>query len=200
MIANIRLYLLLLLGLIPLILLGSFQIIYAFINPGKFPLSSVEPYIVGLVIFYDAILFLMVIIDLILSIRPDEIVITREVAEKLSINRLNPVKLKFSNFSSQDVIGVVKDDHPDIPALQVVGDKELKVNRIKITLAAASKGEMTYFLKPTYRGNYEFGDIQLRYISRFKLFWRQVKIKQIQNIKVYPDLMGLNELAFKLTR
>lgn len=200
MIANIRLYLLLLLGLIPLVLLGLFQTIYAFYNPGKFPLSSAEPYVIGLVVFYDVILAILVIIDLSLSIKPDEIVISRDLSEKLSINRLNPIKLRFSNFSSQNLVGVVKDDFPDIPAFQTIEDKTFIVKRIKIALEAASKGELTYFLKPNYRGEFLFGDIQLRYLSRFKLFWRQTRIKQEQKVKVYPDLIGLNELAFKLTK
>lgn len=201
MIANSRLYFLLFLGLIPLIILGIGQLLYSIINPGMFPFSGLEPIVVKLVILYDIILFVILIIDSVLTIRPDEIVITREVSEKLSINRMNEVVLRFSNFSSQNLMGVVKDDFPEIPSYHFI-DKEkfVAANRLKVFLSSSSKGELIYYLKPDKRGQYRFNNINLRYISRFKLFWRQVKYKLSQDIKVYPDLVGLQELSFKLTR
>ncbi|MEW5818831.1 MAG: DUF58 domain-containing protein [Cyanobacteriota bacterium] len=201
MTANSRLYYLILLGMVPLVVLGLVQVSYSIYNPGKFPFSNLEPIIVSLVIIYDIILFVLLIIDIVLSIRADEIVITREVHEKLSINRMNPVILKFSNFSSQNLMGVVKDDIPDIPAYHITQENHtLPVNKLKVFLSASSKGELTYFLKPDYRGKYNFENINLRYISRFKFFWKQVKFKSHHEIKVYPDLVGLQELSFKLTR
>lgn len=201
MIANSRLYLLMFIGIIPMLIVGLGQVLYSLFNPGKFPFSQLEPIIMTLVVIYDIILVIIFIIDVVLSIRTDEIIISREVQDKLSINRLNPVTLRFSNFSSQNLIGVVKDDYPNIPALLIVeNNKTVPLDRIRISLSAGSKGELTYYLKPNYRGEFNFENINLRYLSRFKLFWRQLKFKVNRTVKVYPDLIGLQELSFKLTR
>lgn len=201
MIANSRLYFLIFLGLLPMIFMGLAQVIYSMFNPGQFPLISIQPLIVSLVILYDVVLFILCIIDMVLSIRSDEIVIIREVSEKLSINRLNPVVLRFSNFSSQHLNAIIRDDFPEMPAfICTSSDSLIPLDKLRITLKAASKGELQYFVKPDHRGNYQFENLNLRYISRFKLFWKQCKYKITQNVKVYPDLIGLQELSFKLTR
>lgn len=201
MIANSKLYFLIFLGLIPMLIVGTLQVGYSIFNPGKFPLSGIEPLIVSLIVLYDIILLILFIIDVILTVRQDEIVITREVAEKLSINRYNPVKLSFSNFSTHELIGVIKDDYPDITSYQLTTEnKYVKKHLIKIKLTPTSKAELTYYLKPEYRGEFEFNNINIRYLSRFKFFWKQVKYPSTKIVKVYPDLAGLQELTFKLTR
>lgn len=201
MIANSRLYFLIFLGLLPMLFMGLAQVLYSMVNPGQFPLSSIQPLIISLVVLYDVILFILCIADMVLSIRSDEIIITREVSEKLSINRLNPVTLKFSNFSSQNLVAVIRDDFPEIPAfIKTNEDSLLPLDKLRVSLNAASKGEVEYYVKPNYRGNYTFENLNIRYISRFKLFWKQCKYKIAQDVKVYPDLIGLQELSFKLTR
>src|SRR3989339_811732 len=124
MIANSKLYFLIFLGLIPMLVVGILQVGYSIFNPGKFPLTGIEPLIVSLIVLYDIILLILFIIDVILTVRQDEIVITREVAEKLSINRYNPVKLSFSNFSTHELIGVIKDDYPDITSYQLTTENK----------------------------------------------------------------------------
>ncbi|MGD9580640.1 MAG: DUF58 domain-containing protein [Vampirovibrionia bacterium] len=201
MIANSNLYFLIFLGLIPLLIVGTLQVGYSLIYPGKFPLTGIEPLILMMVAIYDIVLFIILIIDVVLTIRQDEVVVSREVTEKLSINRYNPVKLFFSNFSAHELVGVVKDDYPDITSYQLTTDGEYIQNHmIKVKLPPSSKGELTYFLKPDYRGDFEFKNINIRYLSRFKLFWKQVKYDYNKSVKVYPDLTGLQELTFKLTR
>jgi uncharacterized protein (DUF58 family) len=201
MIANARLYFLLFLGLIPLILAGVGQVLYSLVNPGKFPFAPLEPLVLALVIIYDIVLLILFIGDVVLSIQSEELVITREVADKLSINRYNPVMLKFSNFSAQTLVGIVNDDCPEIPAFQLLENGKYRLTRkIHIYLPAGSKGELTYYLKPDYRGEYHFENINIRYLSRFKLFWRQLKFKSPRKIQVYPDLIGLQELSFRLSR
>lgn len=200
MIANSRFYYLLLAGLIPMFLVGFAQVGYSIVNPGKFPFSEMEPVVITLVIIYDIILVLLVIIDFALSINPDEISISRFMSEKLSINRSNSVILKCANFSSQELIAIIKDDYPDMQALQKdeEGHKS-PLGTIKVNLPAGIKGELEYFVKPSYRGDFDFGNINVRYLSRFKLFWRQTKFQQPKTVKVYPDLISLQELTLKLS-
>lgn len=199
MIANTRLYFFILIGTLPLVLIGLWQLLG---TSNQASITSIESLIVSLLIIYDFMLIIMLIIDNVLSIDPNEITITRSVEEKLSINRLNSVKLNISNFSTQPLVAIIKDDYPEIPAYYNNDKtKELPLNRIvKINLPPGSKGEFVYNLKPDYRGDYFFENTNLRYLSRFKFFWKQVRYPNAKKIKVYPDLIGLQELSFKLTK
>jgi uncharacterized protein (DUF58 family) len=164
-------------------------------------MAGLEPVIIALVIIYDVLLLIIFLTDIILSIHPDELVISREVADKLSINRYNEVTLNISNFSSDTLTGIIKDDSPEMPVYQLTNKNNyVSAKKFNISLPPGSKGELVYYLKPDYRGHFAFENINIRYLSRFKLFWRQVKFNFPKEIKVYPDLVGLQELSFKLTR
>lgn len=174
MIASGRLYVLLLIAVVPFALSGSWP-------PGK---------TVGLII--DALIALLVVIDFNMTPRAFFIGATRDVSDRLSIGRSNKVSLTVSNNSATTLKCVVKDDYPmtlEVDAKQFVFD-----------LPPNSVSALEYNLRPRRRGAYVFGNITIRYLSSLGLIWRQAKIKAHRNVKVYSDLQTLHELSVKLAR
>ena len=66
-------------------------------------------------------------------------------------------------------------------------------------LPANSSQELTYTVHPTQRGEFQWGDIQVRQLGAWGLAWHDWKIPQSQTVKVYPDLVGLRSLSIRLT-
>jgi uncharacterized protein (DUF58 family) len=58
---------------------------------------------------------------------------------------------------------------------------------------------LSYILRPKRRGAYNFGKVNIRYLSPLGLFWRETKIDLSKNIKVFSDLKALHELTVRLS-
>src|SRR6185369_6903751 len=52
-------------------------------------------------------------------------------------------------------------------------------------------------LKPPRRGRFEFGQIAIRFRSRFGLVWSQAKIEKPIAVKVYPNMRRAREAELK---
>jgi uncharacterized protein (DUF58 family) len=173
MTASRRLYILLILAMVPFALSGIWA-------PARWA---------GLV--YDLVIFTLVMADYALTGRPHLISANRHVAERLSIGRNNNVVIEVVNAGASKLRCRVRDDHP--AAIDV------DVREFDFELEPASKAELKYSLKPKERGSYSFGHINIRYLSFLGLFWRQLKVRAEQKIRVFSDLQALHELSIKLS-
>jgi uncharacterized protein (DUF58 family) len=152
--------------------------------------ALISPIFVGLGIGCDAILFLLVLADFIVTPGPKNLTGSRIVQDRLSIGRRNLVEVAITNLGSQTFKCKVRDSCP----------VEIKANisDFEFNLEPASVAKLDYELAPRRRGLYKFGKIHLRYLSKFGLFWRQIKLGEDRAIKVYSDLQSLKELSMKL--
>lgn len=123
--------------------------------------------------------------------------ISRHPLGKLSIGRDNPVTLKVRSPAANTATNtgntyiLIRDRYP----LQFqVSTRELKTN-----LGANSSQELTYTVHPEERGQFEWGDIEVRQLGRWGLAWHQWQVPQPQTVAVYPDLVGLRSLTIRLT-
>ncbi|MGD9682698.1 MAG: DUF58 domain-containing protein [Candidatus Obscuribacterales bacterium] len=172
MIASPRLYLLLSLAILPFALATFYA-----------PLHTLG-------ITVDFIILVLLVIDYELTQRPSFIMATRLVQDRLSIGRTNNVSLRVTNSGTASLRMRLKDDFP-----QAI---ESNVEEFEFELKGNSTSEMDYELKPMRRGAYEFGNINIRYLSFLGLFWRQVRIEARESVKVFSDLKKLYELSIKL--
>lgn len=140
---------------------------------------------------YDIVLAAVIVADYLLTQRPHLVNASRHVPERLSIGRNNAVNLTVLNLGSSDLHCLLRDDSPQ----SIESDTEI----FEFDLKAGSKSELQYHLLPRQRGTYEFGDIHVRYLSFLHLFWRQIRLKARQPVKVFPDLRMLHELSIKLS-
>jgi len=137
----------------------------------------------------DAIVLLLMIIDG-WRVRSNRVQITRQELGRLSIGRDNHVVLSIQS-GKQPAQIQIRDFVP----------REFGVSNptLTATIPSNSTQEISYTVHPTHRGEYTWGDIQVRQLSAWGLAWNDWKIPQTKKVAVYPDLLGLRQLSIKLT-
>jgi uncharacterized protein (DUF58 family) len=116
--------------------------------------------------------------------------VQREALGRLSIGRDNPVKLSVQT-GDRPAIVQIRDDYP-----QTFSTSE---TNLAFVLPAKSSQELTYTVFPTKRGEYAWGNLQVRQLGPWGLAWQDWKVPQKQTVAVYPDLVGLRSLSIRLT-
>lgn len=174
MIASFRLYALLVLAAL-MILAGCFYFVFA---------------VIGIVI--NILTVLLLLADWFMTTNSQFLTVKRLVAGRLSIGRLNEVSLTIINQGPDELATKLKDDFP----ISFKCDAEEFI----LTIPPLSKLTVTYNVTPLKRGNYQFKQTHMRYLSSLKLFWRQVGFHNDQEVRVFNDLKLLNELSIKLSR
>src|SRR3954451_8028417 len=150
--------------------------------------SFAQPLVVVAVLYFIA-LFGLIIGDLILSTRPDQIEIQRIVDPKLSLGVDNLVTLVLTNRSPRRIDLVARDEYPD----QFPVDQTFLPGLIP-PLGAT---ELRYHAKPLARGDYQFGATNLRYGSTFGTFRRQARYEttpaETAAVRVYPNVLDVRK-------
>jgi uncharacterized protein (DUF58 family) len=130
----------------------------------------------------DAGLVLIALLDGLLA-SERLVAITRESPAVLSVGRPNPIRLQIRSLARRRLDVSVTDDRPpevsvdDLPA--------------RVTLDARGRATVVYHLKPSRRGAVELGDHHVRYPSPLGLWQRQLRLRERQVAKVYPDVAAV---------
>lgn len=173
MTASLRLYELLAVGLAiaPLLLL-LFDLQTSLVGTGLF-----NSLVLGLAI-YDA-----------QRVRSHQAQVSRQALQRLSIGRDNPV-----------VVVVQTGDRPAKVRIRDAYPQQFPVSlpELQIELPADSTQELTYTIHPTHRGEFRWGNLQVRQLGAWGLAWYSWQVSQAQAVKVYPDLLGLRALSIRL--
>ncbi|AGY57904.1 DUF58 domain-containing protein [Gloeobacter kilaueensis] len=136
---------------------------------------------------FDLAVFTACFVDLARS-RKRRVQVERSVAPRLSIGRDNPVQLWIQAPAEARIR--LRDDHPfdrSDPPLALV-------------LAADSRIETGYSVRPTERGEYRWGDLWVRQRTPWGLLWDSWRLSLPQTVAVYPDLEQLRALTIRLTQ
>lgn len=149
--------------------------------------SNVSLSILIILLFDTAVLTLMVIDSLL--VRRHRVEITRQLQPRLSIGRDNPVILSVKSGKKAKL--QICDRYPT--------QFEVSTPILSTTSSANTTEDLTYTVHPNQRGEFAWGDIQVRQLGEWGLGWNDWKIPQTQKIKVYPDLVGLRSLTIRLT-
>ncbi|NJL88972.1 MAG: DUF58 domain-containing protein [Coleofasciculaceae cyanobacterium SM2_1_6] len=59
--------------------------------------------------------------------------------------------------------------------------------------------ELSYHVYPQHRGEFKWGNLQVRQLGRWGLAWDSWTVQASTPVRVYPDLIGLRQLTVKLT-
>jgi uncharacterized protein (DUF58 family) len=179
MIPTLRVYGLLALG-------GAIGALIAALWPGD---QRLILSVLALLVWNGLLLGLMIYDSL--QARPHLVTVTRAPLERLSIGRDNPVALTVTSQAKPATIAI-RDSYP-------LQHFTVSTPDLHATLAAHSTETLTYTAKPSHRGKYAWGPIQLRQLSPWGLTWLDHKIPQPQTVAVYPDLLALRSLTLRLT-
>jgi uncharacterized protein (DUF58 family) len=125
-----------------------------------------------------------------LRVKKNRVNVTRHPLQRLSIGRDNPVILSVQSANQRAKIHL-RDYYP----LEFAVSAPI----LKVSLEPNSTQELTYTVHPDSRGEFPWGDIQVRQLGRWGLAWHDWTIPASQTVAVYPDLVGLRSLSIRLT-
>ncbi|RZM79741.1 DUF58 domain-containing protein [Leptolyngbya iicbica] len=140
-------------------------------------------------LFINGIILLLMVVDWAQVNGPQRAIAQREKLPRLSIGRDNPVTLKVSApkaAAKLQIFDRYPTDFDEIPM------------PLTVELPAKTATQITYQVLPRHRGEYAWGDLQIRQLGPWGLAWRSWTISAAQTVAVYPDLVGLRSLSVKL--
>jgi uncharacterized protein (DUF58 family) len=178
MIPTARLYLLLILG-------GIAATVFAAIGGGG---RAIGIALAGMLLFDIAILFLALLDTW--NGGNNKIRVTRQPQSKLSIGRDNPVTL-ILQAADRPATVQIRDGFP-------LDHFTVSQETLTTSIAAYETKELSYTAKPTLRGVYKWGKIQVRQLTPWGLMWMDWKTYETESVKVYPDLLALRSLTVRL--
>ncbi|MCF2146388.1 DUF58 domain-containing protein [Desmonostoc muscorum LEGE 12446] len=140
-------------------------------------------------LLFDVLVLLLMVVDG-SRVRRSRVQITRELPSRLSIGRDNQVVLKVTSQNTNAQIQI-RDYYPTGFGVSAPARSA--------TIPSNSTQELTYTVNPTQRGEFPWGNIQVRQLGLWGLAWDDWQILQSLPVKVYPDLIGLRSLTIRLT-
>ena len=153
-------------------------------------LSWGRPWLAWLALAYDVLLIAAAIVDARISRLPPGFQISREFGARFAMGAETEVRLQLQNASNRSVSLIVKDEYP--PQMTLSGMREARVH-----LEAQTTATLIYGVTPPRRGRFEFGQTALRFRSRFRLVWCQIKVVEPVAVKVYPNMRRAREAELK---
>lgn len=143
----------------------------------------------GAMLLFDIVLLLAALLD-VWNGGNKKVKVMRQPQSKLSIGRDNPVKLTLQGGDRAAEVRI-RDGYP-------LTNFTVSEETLSVKIAAHETKELTYTAKPTLRGAYKWGKIQVRQLSPWGLMWMDWKTHEAETVKVYPDLMALRSLTIRL--
>jgi uncharacterized protein (DUF58 family) len=137
----------------------------------------------ALLLGYNAAILLLVVLSVMFSARPGQILVQRRLPEHLSLGSVNQIGWQARNTSPWPVKFEMIEDVPESIVQEEPGASGV--------ILPHSTAELRYGVRPTLRGQYEFGDIYLRWRTQFGLLIRQRRIRGRDTVKVYPNVANL---------
>ncbi len=110
---------------------------------------------------------------------------TRITPEKLSNGDENPINVSIKNYYTFPVIVKIIDEIPF--QFQI---RNFEINR---KIKASSQDEINYNLRPTERGEYSFGNLNVYISSPLRLISRRFQFNKNQIVPVYPSYIQLRK-------
>ncbi len=141
---------------------------------------------------YALFVVALMVFDWRMAGKVDRFEVTRRHDTKLSLGAENPVILTIRNRGLRRASFTVRDEPPE--AFKI----ETRILEGKAAPRAMWQG--IYHLYPLRRGDYAFGDLNLRWLGPLGLVLRQARIKAAEPVKVYPNLLDVRRYDLLLRR
>lgn len=154
---------------------------------GALPIAgaSLAHSLVWLAILYFVVVAVLVGIDIFLTPQADAIEVERLNDTKLSIGAENLVTVLLANRSQRVIHFTLRDEYPyQFPC---------GTPFISGMLNPYDIFEARYHVRPLQRGDYHFGNTNLRYQSVLQTFTRQVRYTTQADVKVYPNVLDVRK-------
>ena len=121
---------------------------------------------------------------------PRGVSITREFGGRFAVGAKTEVRINVQNAQAHPISLVIKDEYP---ARMKLSDLREGAMRVEAQTSAA----LVYGLTPPRRGRFEFGQIVVRFLSRWNLVWVETRVGEPVSVKVYPNMRRAREAELK---
>ena len=118
--------------------------------------------------------------------------LTRQHDTKLSLGAENPIRISLRNRSWRGTSFTVRDEAPE--------QFKIETRTMDGQIAPRVTWEYVYHVRPLRRGDYQFGDLSLRWVGPLGLVIRQAKVAAKEPVKVYPNLLDVRRYDLLLKR
>jgi uncharacterized protein (DUF58 family) len=148
------------------------------------PVGILFPPCRWLLVGYDSGVLLLFLTDAALAyltFRADVLQVRREKPPRLSLGTANEVVLVLENRWVRSLCLILRDE----PPLGFQADAGMQ----SVTVPPHGTVRLSYQLTPTERGNFQFGDINLRCRGPMGLAWIDRAIPATESVQVYPNLL-----------
>jgi uncharacterized protein (DUF58 family) len=168
------------------------KLFYALLAAGLVPLSLSwnRPVLRWLALAYDLVLLAFAIFDGWNSSLPSRVPIERHFGGRFAVGAETEVRVDVANHTARDLSLILKDEYP--PQLKLAGAREARLQ-----VEAQTSSSLVYGLTPPKRGRFEFGLIAVRFLSRWRLVWKQARVGEPIVVKVYPNMRRAREAELK---
>jgi uncharacterized protein (DUF58 family) len=169
------------------------RLFYVLLALGFVPLSLAwsRPGVATAVLAYDLLLLAAAFVDAGRSRRlPGGLAVSRDFSGRFHIGGETEVRVRVVNGGVGDVRLRVKDEYP--PRMKLTAPREAA-----LAVEGQSAATLIYGLVPPRRGRFEFGEVAVRYLSRWRLVWRTAGAWHAETVKVYPNLRRAREAELK---
>jgi uncharacterized protein (DUF58 family) len=146
---------------------------------------ALVPALLWLAVAYLAAVAGLVAADYRVTPKPGQLELERINDSKLSLGADNLVTILLTNQSRRPLQFRIRDEYP----YQFNSDATI----INGEVGPLDLYEARYHVRPLQRGDYAFGDINVRYDSALKTFVRQARYPATASVKVYPNVLDVRK-------
>lgn len=168
------------------------KLFYALLAVGLVPISLSwnRPMLRWLAFTYDLLLIAIALFDGWNAKLPARVAIARHFGSRFAVGAETEVRIEVANHTTRDLSLVVKDEYP--PQMRLAGMREAHLH-----IEAQTSASLAYGLTPSKRGRFDFGRIALRFVSPWRLAWKQARVGEPITVKVYPNMRRAREAELK---
>jgi len=161
---------------------------------GTLPLMQVKSHSGAVVLWlvYNFVVLMLVLTDILISPRPENLTIERRVSQKLSIGRDNRVEIAVSNNSHRPLKLEIIDEFP----VEFAGNGR----NIGLEIAQRTSKSFSYMVKPARRGCYYFNKTVVRFRGLLELVIFQREYGETSRVEVYPDISSISRFELRMKR
>ena len=151
-----------------------------------------EPRLIYVMLAWDALALLLWAWDAGQMAKPGQLEVRRAWSESLGLTKRMPVTIEVRNHSASAISASVTDESPETFTPDLA--------KISIEVPARSARSAAYPIEPRARGDARFGNVWLRYQSRFGLAERWARAPLPQTVRVYPNIEEAQRMRIYLIR
>ncbi|MBZ0279528.1 MAG: DUF58 domain-containing protein [Anaerolineae bacterium] len=190
----------------------------ALLIPALLLLAAAAPFLTTVAVAYAAVLLMLTWLDRYSAGKADQFRVERLHDQKLSLAVPNPVRLEIESRAVRVHQLTIRDEPPvgfvitdslihntenGLSAPRTEGEGlGVRVNSATQEFSINPRESLTiiYHVRPLQRGDFQFGNINLRWVGPLKLYTRQAVIPASRAVKVYPNIYEIRRYELLVRR